>query len=166
MNSHDDAKTVKAAFRNPVRRFHWVLLVGLGLGFAVLTSAVDKKYFIGHWMNANKVTRGIIAMEIGEQDGQTLMRAWGACTPRPCKWGQTKVSFLAPNVSSQDVRAATAVFRTKFEITRLTMRPGKRGTITVEVMTHFTDNSGRSDYTSTESFRSVPWQRWDSNTFN
>ena len=165
MSTRDGDYTVEARFRKCVGRSHWVLLVGLGLSFAVHISAADKQHFIGHWMNVNKGTRGIIAMAIGQQDGQTLMRAWGACTPSPCKWGQTRVSFLAPNVSSQEVMAATAVFRTNFETTRLTMRPAKGRTIIVEAMTHFTDNSGRSDHTQTEKFRLVPWQQWDFNTF-
>ena len=166
MTIDEEDNTVKATFRNSIRGPHWVLLVVLGLSFAVRMSAVDRNYFIGNWMNVNKGKGGIKAMQIGQQDDQTLMRAWGACTPNPCKWGQTKVSFYATNVSSQDVTSATAVFRTSFSITRLTMRPGASGTLEVEVMTHFTDNSGRSDYTNTDRFRSVSWDQWDSNIFN
>jgi hypothetical protein len=127
---------------------------------------VDRNYFIGDWVNVNDSTRGIKAVQIGQQDYRFLMRAWGACSPSPCKWGQTKVSFLAPNVSSQEVTVATAVFKTSFSIVRLTLRPGSGGTLQVEAMTHFTDNSGRSDYANNERFRSVPWNQWDANSFN
>jgi hypothetical protein len=143
-----------------------VLLVGLGLSFAVRVSAVREDYFIGHWVNVDNKTRGIMAVEIDEQDGHALMRAWGACDPSPCKWGQTEVSFLPPNVRSKDVAAATAVFRLGFAITQITMWPGKGGAIVVDAITHFTDNSGRPDYAFTGTFRLVPLEQWDSHMFN
>jgi hypothetical protein len=37
--------------------------------------------------------------------------------------------------------------------------------LSVEVFTHFTDNSGRSDFTETDNFRRVGWNQWDSNTY-
>ena len=143
----------------------WALLFGLYLSSAERMSAVDKGYFIGNWMNVDPQTRGLKAMQIGLQDNQMLMLAWGACHPNPCTWGQARVSLLAPGVSSSDVSAGTAVYKTSFAIRRLTIRPARHRTLEVEVMTHFIDNSGRSDYTNTERFRSVAWSEWDPNIF-
>ena len=143
-----------------------MLLVALCLSFALPSGAVDKSYFIGNWVNVNEQTGGIRAMQIGQQDEQFVMRAWGACHPILCKWGLTKVSFLAPGGSSKDATAATAVFTTNFKEPHLTMRPGANGTLMVEVIVHFTDKSGRSDYTKSEIFRSASGEEWDSNIFN
>ena len=71
-----------------------------------------------------------------------------------------------PNVSSQDVSEGRAVFTTSFSRKELTMRPVGNGMLRVEAMTHFTDNSGRSDYTHTEEFRRVGWDQWDKSLFN
>jgi hypothetical protein len=104
-------------------------------------------------------------VEIGAQDYQMLMRAWGACTPNPCAWGEARVSTLASSVSSSDISAATAIYRQGFAVRRLTIHPGVGNTLSVEVLTHFTDNSGRSDYTETDNFRRVGWNQWDPNTY-
>ena len=155
-----------ATFRNSVKVFYWLLPLALGLCFAGRISAVDKSYFIGNWMNVDQGTRGLRAIQIGQQNNQMMMRAWGACSPNPCKWGYVNVSLLAPNGSSQDVSAATAVFTTNFNVTRVTMRPSVAGMLELELVSHFTDNSGRSDYILKENFRSVSWDQWDSKTFN
>lgn len=166
MNTISQINIAKVASFNPARKLDYVFLVVLGLGFAVSLSAVNQDYFIGNWLNVNQATRGIMAIQMGRQNGQADMRAWGACSPTPCKWGQTRMSFLAPSVSSQEVSEARAVFVTGFSRTELTLRPVGNGMLRVESMTHFTDNSGRSDYTETETFRRVGWDQWDRNLFN
>jgi hypothetical protein len=139
--------------------------VVLGLTLAIHTQAVDRNYFIGNWLNSDKKTGGIKARQIGLQDNRPLMRAWGACTPDPCKWGFSRASLLSGSVSSTDVSAAIAVFKTTFAVTRLTMHPGAQGALTVEVMTHFTDNGGDPNITDTEVFHSVSWDARNSNIF-
>jgi len=167
MNTHEEESISRTTLSRRVRRPYWMLLVVVVLGLGtVRASAVDRDSYIGNWVNVDAQTRGIKAIQIGVQDGQFQMRAWGACHPNPCKWGQANVSFLAPNVSSQDVASATAVYRPGFSIQRLTMRLDASGILEVEVMTHFTDNSGRSDYVETNRFRRVSWSEWNSNSYN
>src|SRR5215831_18906528 len=115
MNSSED-NILRWTCCSPIKRFYWALLVGLGLSLAGQISAVEKTYFIGNWMNVDPGTRGILALQIGQQDSQFVMHAWGACSPNPCPWGYTRVSFLSPSVSSQDVSVARAVFKTSFSI--------------------------------------------------
>jgi hypothetical protein len=79
--------TLKTIFGYSVKPFYGLLLIGLGLCLASRISAVEKNYLFGNWMNVDQGMRGILAMQIGQQDNQILMRAWGACSPDPCKWG-------------------------------------------------------------------------------
>lgn len=165
MNTQSEANRVQARRRSSVKKLRSALLIGLALALAAQVSAVDRNFYIGHWINVDDQTRGIKAIEIGAQNNEMLMRAWGACTPNPCAWGEARVSTLASSVSSNDVSAATAVYRPGFKFTRLTMRPGGGRTLIVEVINHFNDNSGRSDYTETDTFRRVGWNQWDSNIY-
>ena len=165
MNIPREANRVQECCRSSVRKMRLGLLIGFGLAVAAQVGAVDRSFFIGHWLNVDDQTRGIKAIEIGSQDNQIFMLAWGAFTPNPCRWGQARVSTLASSVSSSDVSAATAVYKPGFKVTRLTMRPGPGHTLIVEVLNHFNDNSGRSDYADTETFRLARSDEWDFNTY-
>lgn len=107
--------------------------------------------FTGSWQNIDSNTRGVTKLVITENGGKVSLQAWGKCHPQDCDWGKVPAFLYAPSVSSnpmQNGRAISAMFDKGFSQTLLIVRPsGNR--LRVEVYTHFTDNSGRSDYTST-----------------
>ena len=78
------------------------------------------------------------------------MTAFGACHPEPCDWGIQPLMVFAPNVREKLGRVGMATYRNFFSETRLIVRMSRVDTLHVQTFTHFTDGSGRSDYTQTE----------------
>ena len=52
----------------------------------------------GVWINTDADTQGIIKLAIVEKDGESTIRAWGACTPEYCDLGTTKLHRLGDSV--------------------------------------------------------------------
>jgi len=109
--------------------------------------------FSGRWRNIDPKTRGITTVEIEVQDSRAWVHAWGACQPTDCDWGRVEASPFASGVSSPDVRSLSAVYTTGFSQTGLTLRLPSAESLEVESATHFTDRSGRSDYSAMYAFR-------------
>jgi hypothetical protein len=109
--------------------------------FLLLCDAVmgSQNDFLGQWTNRDPNTNGITKVVIRDVRGQVMVRAWGACTPDPCDWGETTMRGTGA------VRYAT--WNPGFAIESQTFRlfDGIDG-LRIETHTHFTDNSGRPDY--------------------
>jgi len=126
----------------------------VALAFAS-TAFASLNQFSGEWKNADPNTRGVTALEIRVMGANVTVHAWGQCQPQDCDWGQVNAYAYASSVSSNLAASAEAVsadFRTNFSQTLLVMRavPGNR--LRAEVFTHFTDNSGRTNYTDVYTF--------------
>jgi|ERR1700761_4798541 len=98
--------------------------------------------FVGHWQNQNKNTRAITSAEIEDLGGEVKVHMWGACHPNPCDWGE---STLEGHGKVRHARWTTG-FATKEQTLKLL----KEHRLRVKTHTHFTDNSGRRDYTATD----------------
>jgi hypothetical protein len=110
-------------------------------------------YFGGSWKNTDPETRGITTIQIRLDGDHAFVHTWGRCHPADCDWGETNAVLFAPDVSSHAVQTVSAVYTTNFSETRLVLRPGSGQTLQADISTHFTDNSGRSDYAASDSFR-------------
>jgi hypothetical protein len=109
--------------------------------------------YLGEWRNRDPKTRGITRLWI-HNEGLTLqLQVWGSCHPADCDWGTTNATAFAKDVGSRDatdIRSVEALFKTGFSESNVVMKLAEKATLTVEISTHFTDKSSRSDYQTTE----------------
>ena len=100
--------------------------------------------FVGVWQNVDSHTRGWIRIEITAQGNTLVAHFFGACVPTPCDAGSASAPFEGNPVHLYAVESfATRDFTLSLA----------GDTLYVTTFTHFTDNSGRSDYTAQDDFR-------------
>jgi hypothetical protein len=105
--------------------------------------------FVGHWTHENPETRGLTKIVIRKDDNDWLIRAWGACEPEDCDWGETKLSLLGDSADAQDLPYAFATWDHGFANTHIVLRI-KAATLVAETYDIFKDNSERSNYRSVD----------------
>jgi hypothetical protein len=130
--------------------FALIFLLYQSLSFAAISQ------FTGDWKNTDPKTRGITTLIITGNGNDLRIHAWGKCHPQDCDWGEVDAYAYAPNVSAPidpTAQAVSAVFTTGFSQTLLIITPAGKNVIRTQVYTRFTDNSNRSNYTATYSFR-------------
>lgn len=102
--------------------------------------------FIGSWNNVDSGTRDITRVVVSPAGaGEVTVQAFGRCHPQDCDWGVVPGHGFADNVGSNDIRVVKARFNAGFKHTDLTLRLTPNG-LRYQILTTFTDNSGRSDY--------------------
>jgi len=103
-------------------------------------SAIDD--FIGDWVNVDVNTRGMTHLEIAKVNDSTVsFHGYGKCHPSDCDWGVIIVPFTPGTVMG--------TYNFGFKTTRLTVH-FSNGQLLVENFNHFTDGSGRADYTEND----------------
>jgi hypothetical protein len=75
------------------------------------------------------------------------VHVFGACAPHPCDWGVVNGIIYAENADAVPAVAFSAKRTFSFEQDILVGHLVK-GSLQIETLTHFTDESGRSDYYS------------------
>jgi hypothetical protein len=100
--------------------------------------------FVGDWTNKNS-KGGITRVEIEQRLDKAFVHIWGDCVPKDCDWGTAQTPASNANKGILQVQ-----WNPGFEVTTtaLTLREGKL--LQVEAKTHFTDKSGRPDFTSVD----------------
>jgi hypothetical protein len=114
---------------------------------------VDPSSLAGTWLNTDKKTRGIAKLALRQDDGGLKVRAFGACDPTPCDWGEVQGSAFSSGVGSPEGMAFTALYDFGFMETFLAVYL-KGGILVLDSFNSFKDDSGRSDYFSREFFHS------------
>jgi hypothetical protein len=117
---------------------------------------VRLSYFEGTWKNTDANTRGLTTLSVRTAGESVWVHAWGACHPSDCDWGEVSGASFAAGVSSEpagDAQKVTAVFETSFSNTLLTLSPADDDTLEADTRTRFTDDSRRSSYSATYTFR-------------
>jgi hypothetical protein len=112
--------------------------------------------FAGKWVNDDPNTGGLSSLQIEVRGRHLRIQAWGKCHPTDCAWGYAQGTVYAASVQTNPVEQAemaTTLYITSFSQTILVIRPLEGDRLRVEVFTKFTDESGRADYTRTETFR-------------
>jgi hypothetical protein len=118
--------------------------------------AAGLSYFSGTWKNTDTKTRGLTTVHVRTAGESVWVRAWGACHPTDCDWGEVPGNAFAPGASTDPVSSAqkvTALFETSFSNTLLTLSQSDDDELEADTQTHFTDNSGRSSYSASYTFR-------------
>jgi hypothetical protein len=113
--------------------------------------AVDAQPLVGTWMNTNDGTRGIIRVAVSLKEGGVAVRAFGACEPSPCDWGESYAEVFASEPDSIEGNAFNALYDFGFMETRLQAHI-RQGLLVVAKFDRFKDDSGRANYFSKEFF--------------
>ncbi|MBW2039980.1 MAG: hypothetical protein JRI46_10405 [Deltaproteobacteria bacterium] len=138
--------------------------VTLGLVVSILalvmaaTASADLNQFAGRWKNTDPDTRGVTTLNIRVRGTNVTVQAWGKCHPKDCDWGRVKAYAYAPSVSSNladTAQALSAAFRTGFSQNLMIIHPVGRNRLRAEVLTRFTDRSGRTNYRAVYTFARV-----------
>ena len=108
--------------------------------------AINRR-MIGTWQNIDKNTASIREIEVLKNGSQYKVHVFGACQPKSCDWGERNAYAL-----DRSGLSLKATYNKSFAIRKLVIRlTGRR--LTVQSKTHFTDGSGRKDYTSQDTFK-------------
>ena len=145
-----EAKEVHAEEKLSIRRAAGVSSVGSSLPTAGLS------YFSGKWKNTDAHARGLTRISIKTMGRSVRVHAWVACPPTECDWGEVPGTAFGSGVSddiSNQAQRVTATFETSFSDTVMTLSPADDNTLEADTQTRFTDNSGRSSYSATYTFR-------------
>ena len=111
--------------------------------------------FSGTWKNVDPETGGLTTLLIDVRGARVRIQAWGKCHPRDCAWGHAEGTAYAPSVSdnlAETAQVVSTLYITSFSQTILVIRPAEGGQLEVEMMTKFTDQSGRASYRRVERF--------------
>ena len=118
--------------------------------------AAGLPFFSGSWKNVDGETRGLTTLSVRSAGQGVWVHAWERCHPTDCDWGEVTATAFAPGVVTDPANLAqkiTAVFQTSFSNTILTLTPSGNDALMADTETRFTDNSGRSSYSATYTFR-------------
>ena len=122
------------------------------------TASADINQFAGKWRNVDPQTRGITTIHIDVSGSRIKIQTWGKCHPSDCAWGFAEGTAYAPSVQSNLVETAdtiSTIYLTSFSQMILIIRPAEEGQIRVELLTKFTDQSGRANTRHIETFSRV-----------
>ncbi|MGA7832657.1 MAG: hypothetical protein WCA21_17000 [Terracidiphilus sp.] len=103
----------------------------------------------GDWVNIDPNTRGIVEVIIAGKE----IHPYGACHPTACNWGVIKAKSFAESVNSSEISKLVAKKFNSFSNVELTISRETDGRLRVEAFTHFTDRSGRPDYSTVNYFQ-------------
>ncbi len=131
------------------------LLLCLALAVPGTVSAQAAR-FAGHWKNVDAHTRGLVELDIRVHGAIVDVKAWGACSPNPCDVGNTDAHLYAPNVGDNlEATARVLIVRYKENFAERILIIELRGPeeLSGQLYTHFTDNSGRTNYVENGVFK-------------
>ncbi|NPT56734.1 hypothetical protein [Paraburkholderia elongata] len=114
--------------------------------------------FIGEWRNANPKSRSVTRVSLRGSSSGLALQIWGRCNPSDCDWGTVIAAPFKEKVPSRagarvGVAMLEANFHQGFAERQVRLRLLDKTTLEVDVLTHFTDASGRADYAVTEEFK-------------
>jgi hypothetical protein len=135
--------------------------VGLGLTLSLAVVATparagsdDFSLFVGTWGKANAADP--IAKMVIERDGSGLrfnLHAFGTCVPSACDMGTGRLKLMPGTAFSANVKYGTTAHveisekfaKREIDLTYVVVQSAELAAV---MTTHFTDHSGRADYTS------------------
>lgn len=123
----------------------------VGLSGCATVSDVPARELTGSWRNTDPHTRGITVVEISPRGSGYQIQVWGSCHPEDCDWGTERIQLFTSSVEDS-TEAATlsflATYSTSFSEKTVIGRPLNSNRLEIQVLTRFTDETGRSNYTA------------------
>lgn len=111
---------------------------------------VDLAPLAGTWVNFDAASTGVHHLEIGERDGQLILRTWGTGAP-PQDWGEVVADPFTDGVALSAAVAFRGTYDHGFARVMLACYLNKR-LLVVDAYTVFQDGSGRSPYFQRDHF--------------
>lgn len=112
---------------------------------------LDPALLVGTWYATDHDATGVVRLELREQDGALLVRAFGADPAESRDWGEVVATAYGASVTAGDAMAFSAMYDFGFLVTILAAY-AKQGILVLDTFNTFTDSSGRSNYFSREFF--------------
>lgn len=120
------------------------LMGALAFGAPVQADTSD---LVGNWVNTDSDTSGITRIVVTPAGGNHVkVQVFGQCQPTDCDWGVVEGKSYFDSVSSNHVHSVMARFNSGFANTIVILRDIVGDRLAFEVLTDFTDGSGRRDY--------------------
>ena len=119
-------------------------------------SLADK--IVGGWINEDVDTGNLEKIRFAETDEGLSAHAWGACGDSLCDWGSTPTHLVGSSISDSTPHFAVSNWEHSHAEVFTTSRV-RGGDLIVEKYTVFTDDSGRSNYHTEDTY----WKVGDSN---
>jgi Gram-negative bacterial TonB protein C-terminal len=114
------------------------------LPFIFAATAVAADSIAGSWINDNPSTGGVTRLVVRSDDHQLFVRAWGACHPADCDWGEVQCALHGAGCK--------ATWDHGFATTSMQLLPLEDGRLQARYKADFHDSSGRHDRGSEEFF--------------
>ena len=109
-------------------------------------TTLDSSPLLGEWDSTNEETRGIVKLIISAGgNGDLVVRAYGACSPSPCDWGEVEGQIFSLGINLRAAEAFKAFYDFGFMETFLAAYLNKR-ILVVDAYNVFKDQSGRAHY--------------------
>ena len=115
------------------------------LGGATMTE------FAGKWSNEDQNTGIITHILVDQKFDKVFVRAWSRCLPTDCDWGTARTESSEAYYGIMEVE-----WHSRSSVRSAILTLGGRDRLRVKTKVHFTDNSGRSDYSFVENLVRVP----------
>lgn len=106
---------------------------------------VDPAPLAGTWVNFDAATRGVVRVVLAETEGAFTVRAYGACEPEPCDWGEVRGELFAAGVAEHEAVGFKSFYDFGFMETFLAAYLNKR-LLVLDSYNVFKDGSSRSRY--------------------
>ena len=123
--------------------------------------------FAGNWENVSRDASGISHVAISPAGGNQLtVRVYGDCHPIECDWGMVSGQSYTADPRSSDVTSISTVFNTGFARKQILFRQDSAGGLEFQMLTDFSDRSGRQDFEMIGHLRHTAWagpvgQSWE-----
>lgn len=127
----------------------------------------DVKDFYGNWENPARDASGLTHVVISPDGGvRVSVRAYGNCHPIECDWGLVAGRSYSAGPGSGAVEAIQATFNAGFARRLIIFRVLSSGGLGLEMLTEFSDGSGRHDFITTGTLHHSAWagpvsQNWE-----
>lgn len=116
--------------------------------------APDSREWIGKWLNTDAKAQGTTRLKIEAKDKVLTIQGFGRCEPVDCDYGTTTLK-LCKVVGNKDETVAIASWDQEFLDHHIVLRM-KAGKLIVESFYLYKDQSGRSNFSLTETFAMSP----------
>lgn len=126
-----------------------LMLVAIGsqtkaTGQRARVAVVSPEPLAGTWTNTDLSGKGILKLIISASSSGISVEGFGACHPSPCVWGSVPGIVYADKVTSNSAVGFSARFDSKLG-KKIVLGHLRDQYLDVEVLTEFTDGSGRSN---------------------
>jgi hypothetical protein len=132
-----------------------VLLIGTQVSHAAPSNThaglVINPPITGTWYNFDHQTRSVTHISVSSTSAGLYVRTFGACEPTACAWGNARLTLSG-------IQASTSYHFSFANVAEYLYISGPFLRVITE--THFTDTSGRKDYTTSDLFYSNRITHW------